>query len=113
MARRDNGQQAKAAPKGAASVKDLEILQPDNEVTIGTEKIVCREYRYLEGLKIRAKAKPFFAALYAMFDASKGAPSFDDVSDVIGEHEETVVHLVAQSCDRSPDWVRELSDEDF
>lgn len=112
MARKVTGQQKPAAPKGAAGVNDLDVLQPDRQVTIGGEIITVREYRFWEGLQVRAKAAPFFHDLFALFDQAGAAPSFDDISDLLGQHQEDTIVLVAQACGKPVEWIRELDDED-
>lgn len=112
MARKLEPQQSPAAPFGAAGANDLAVLQPDHEITIAGEVITVREYRFFEGLKLRAKAKPFFDDLYALFDQSAAAPSFDDVCDVLGRHEQAVVDMVAQASGCNEAWIRALDDQD-
>lgn len=101
-----------AAPKGAAGANDLDVLQPDREITIDGRLVTVREYRFWEGLKMRAAAKPFFDGLYALFDQASVAPSFDDVADLLGEHQDAVVSMVAQATGCEPAWIRELDDQD-
>lgn len=103
---------APAAPKGAAGVNDVEILSPDQEITIDGRVVLVREYRFFEGLKLRARARPFFDDLYSLFVLAGPAPSFDDVSDLLGEHEAAVVDMVALSTGCEPEWIRGLDDQD-
>lgn len=112
MARRSNGQQAPAAPQGAAGANDLEILQPDRVVTIAGQVITVHEYRFFEGLRIRALSAGFFNDLYALFKVGGAAPSFDDVTDLLVDHEDAVVAMVAQASDCDPEWIRGLDDQD-
>jgi hypothetical protein len=114
MARRVE-KKAKAAPKGAAAVnadQGAEILQPNREIQVAGETIVVREYLYFDGLKLKAWAKPFLEDLYALFGQGDAAPSFDDIAELLGRHEETVVQMVAQSVGKTPEWLRELGEAD-
>lgn len=117
MARRVDSEQPAAAPKGAAAVKDpgaqdLAILQPDGEITIAGERITVREYRFYEGLRLQAQARPFFDALYALFGMGERPPSVDDIAVLLGEHEEATVAMLALATGKPETWIRELSESD-
>ncbi len=73
---------------------------------------MVREYRFFEGLQMHAQAKGFFEDLYAMFEQSSAAPSFDDVADLIGAHQDDVVKMVATSTGCEPEWILGLDDQD-
>lgn len=112
MATKANGQQTKAAPKGAAGVNDLETLNPDREIHIDGRVITLRQYKFFEGLDQRTKNKPFFDDLYRMFEEHKGPPSFDDVLDVVALHQDAVISMVADSAGVEPAWVASLDELD-
>ena len=114
MARRvDKPGTRKAAPKGAAAAsEDLQVMQPDGELVIQGRAITVREYRFFEGAKLQAQARPFFDGLYALFDRDGTAPSFDEIEALLGEHEDAVVRMVALASGCDADWIRELDDQD-
>ena len=100
------------AAKPAAGAEDLNILMPDNELTIGGEKIVVREYRFFEGLRLQADEKPFFDDLYVLLAEASRPPSFDDVLDLIGRHDFSVALMVGLATDRPIEWVQALGESD-
>lgn len=118
MASRLERKPTKPAPQGAGAVRgeekddSLEILQPDLEIELGGVKIVVREYRFFEGLRLMAQAKPFFDDLYSTVARPGTAPSFDDITELLGKHEDIVPSLVALACDRDAAWVRALGQLD-
>jgi hypothetical protein len=101
-----------AAPKGAAGVDDLDVLQPDREITVGGRKVVVREFRFFEGLRLRAAHKPFFDELFVLFNDAAAPPGFDDVALVLGAHQQAVADMVALSTDTDAGWVLGLGDQD-
>lgn len=89
---------------------ELDILHPDREAVIAGRKIILREYGFVEGLKIRALARPFTDALYGLFDAQP--PDFELILDIVADHAETVLQLAAIAADVEQSWVDDLNDED-
>lgn len=89
---------------------DLEILYPDQEIELGGERLVVREFRYREGLEAVALARPLFAGLRALIDSKPGEVAPEDLDALIGEHREMWLTLVAKSCGRDLEWVAALPD---
>lgn len=116
MARKVNAANsaAPAASKEAAGADDLEILNPDFELSIDGEKITVKEFRFFEGLALRAQAQPFFDDLYALLGQPGGPPpSFDDFEvGLLAKHESLVKAMVAISTGKSVEWIESLGDED-
>ena len=100
--------------KPAAGADDLGILMPDDDLVIKGKKILVREYRFFEGLKMQADpaVKPFFDDLYVLLAEASRPPSFDDVLDLIGRHVDTVAHMVGLAIDRPAEWVQSLGESD-
>lgn len=116
MARRVS-KQGKAAPTpgaagAGAAADELEILHPHRAVQVAGVSLTVREYGFVEGLQVRALAKPFLEALYQVVGGGNRVPSFDEVQDVLANHDEAVVQLIARSAAVDAAWVRTLGDED-
>jgi hypothetical protein len=108
-----DGNGAPAAPKEAAGADDLQVLSPDVTLTIGDEQVTVHEYRFFEGLALRAQAQPFFDDLYTMLGyGAQPPPSFDDLEMVAANHMAVVMSLVALSVKRPVAWVSALGDAD-
>lgn len=108
-----DGSGAPAVPKGAAGADDLAVLSPDAVLTIDGEEITVHEYRFFDGLAIRAQAAPFFDGLYQVLGQQGGPPpSFDDIEMMIANHVELVKALVAMSVKRPVEWVAQLGEAD-
>jgi hypothetical protein len=89
---------------------DLEILYPDQEIELGGERVVVREFRYREGLEAVAIGRPLFAGLRALIDSAPGEVSPEDLDALIGAHRDLWLTLVAKSCGRELEWVAALPD---
>lgn len=102
-----------AGAKSSPAVDDLAVLHPDREVTIAGRRLVIHEYGFVEGLKLRAIAQPFIDALYTLTGGSGGRPpSFGDIENMLVEHWEQVLPLVARAADVDVEWIEGLTDED-
>ncbi len=89
---------------------DLEILNPERQLRIQGELITVREYGFVEGLKIRPIAQPFIDSLGELFRS--GGLSTDGVIDVVAEHLDAVLQLVATAADVDRAWIEQLNDAD-
>lgn len=101
-----------AAPKGAAGANDLSILHPDQTMEIAGQTLSVREYRHVEGLQLRARYKPFFEALYALFNVEGASPGFDEIAELMVEHEDAMLGLVSASAGVPREWIKQLDDQD-
>lgn len=86
-----------------------ELIAPDSSITIGDEKIEVRAFRFLEGLRATAIARPLIDDMRKLFQGE------DDIApnallDLFGKHAEIWVQLVAISTRREVDWVKALGD---
>lgn len=86
----------------------IEVLFSDQVVVIGGQEITVREFRFLEGLKVAAEARPIIAGLRDL--AKSGTPPAEAIDQLISEHAELWVRLVARACDRDAAWVAALPD---
>lgn len=97
-----------APDKGA---DDLSVLHPDVTLTIAEREVTVREYRFEEGLRIRALMRPFTADLDRMFSEG-GEVLTEDVADLMGQHVDLVRQAIARSAGVEPEWVAALNDVD-
>jgi hypothetical protein len=101
-----------AAAKAAVGVDDLDVLQPDRAITVAGRRITVREFRFFEGLRLRAQHAPFFDDLYALFTSAATPPGFEQVALVLGAHQGAVADMVALATDTEAEWVLGLGDAD-
>lgn len=108
--------QTAAAPKGAAAASsgadDLQILQPDRQIEIAGETVTVREYRFVEGLELLARAQDFLRELYGLFRTGEVSPSVDDIGALLGRYSEITVDMIAQATGKPKEWVRSLRPAD-
>lgn len=89
---------------------DLAILYPDREVSIAGEKIVMREYGFVEGMRLHPLYAPMLHELAQI--AGRDGVDLSALQCVIGAHADDVSTLIATACDRDVAWVRGLNDAD-
>lgn len=100
----------------AAGDNELEVLQPDQTITVGGETVVVREFRYAEGMRLMPYLQPIFDVLKGAVngeergDADAGSISLYD--ELIENQAELMISLAAQAADRPREWVESLSDDD-
>lgn len=98
-----------AAPDEGAD--DLAVLNPDATVTITGRELTVREYRFVHGLRVRAKARGLVKDLRAQMDT--GEMLTEDVVDVLATHEALVRELMVEAIDGADaDWIDGLDDAD-
>lgn len=108
MARKVDRKADKAAGKAA---EELDILHPERTVVLAGRKVTVREYGFVEGVRLRLVAKPFTEGLFALLKDER-AGEYEAVLDVIAEHLDVVMELVAVAADVKTDWIAQLSSED-
>lgn len=115
MARKVNpGAPAPAAQAAAPSqdgADDLAILHPEREATIAGERIVMREYGFVEGLRLQPLVQPILDGL-ADTALRDGHLDVGSAARIFAMHDDAIVTLIARACDRDEDWVRNLNDAD-
>ena len=103
-----------AAPPAA---DDLAVLFPDVDVEVRdpdsgeTVTVTVREFRFLEGLKAQAPARPLVEALA---DIVEDDAEIDGaaVSAAMAAHAGVWIELTGLACGRDPAWLGRLSDRD-
>lgn len=90
--------------------KDLEILNPDVPLPIAGRDIVVREYGFVEGLRVRVKAKALTEALGAQIKT--GHALLEDIQDVLAAHWDLVRELIADSTGQDHAWIESLNEAD-
>lgn len=103
----------------APGVDELAVLFPDVDVEVrdpetgGPVALTVREFRFLDGLRAQSVAAPFTKALAELIGTAPEAEVDDAaVADLMAEHAETWLTLVARACDRPVEWVARLADAD-
>ncbi|MDX1464125.1 MAG: DUF6631 family protein [Halomonas sp.] len=90
--------------------QDPEILFPDETLEIAGETIEVREFRYLEGLRAIALARPLLKALAELLeDDELDALALDGL---IAEHYTAWIALMAISTGKDEAWIEGLRDRD-
>lgn len=96
------------------SADELQILFPNQKLTIGGEELEIKEYTLIQQLQYRAKIMPFIATLRETLTAAQTSGDFDvdAVLDCVGAHYEDVLELVALSVGKPAEYVQALTGED-
>lgn len=107
---------ARAADKPPDDDNELEVLIPDQTLTLSTgEQVTVHEYSFMEGLRVDALAGGLIKSLQDLFLASREkAQDFrlHDLAAIFGAEPQIMSELMAMACDRGADWVKALSDQD-
>jgi len=90
---------------------DLDILHSERYLTLSHRDLIVREYSFVEGLQLRALAKPFADALRDAI-AEGETFAFERIEALIGDHYDVVLQLVAISADVDRDFINGLNDND-
>jgi hypothetical protein len=102
---------ASATPPTDDPGEDLAIVQPDQELELAGCKVTVLEYRFVDGLRVRAKAKALVADLRSLVES--GEALTEDVLDVLATHGTLVRELMAEATDGADaDWIDSLSADD-
>ncbi len=89
------------------AASDAEILFPDEFVTIEGEAVLVREFRYLEGLRAIALARPLLNSLAELLEGSEiDALALDGL---IAEHYTAWIELISISTAQPAAWIEGLS----
>lgn len=96
--------------KATPGENDLQVLHPELTAVIAGRSITMREYGFIEGLKVRALAKPLIATLHAIVSSGR-VPEIDDVQFMLAEHADNVALLIAQAANVEPEWVLKLENQ--
>lgn len=105
---------AKAAAKPQEGADDLDVLSPDIELELAGRTVTVREYRFIGGLRARAKAKPLIDDL-EKFVANGNAveAGVEDYVELLATHDALVRELMLDSIDGADaDFIDGLSETD-
>lgn len=89
---------------------DLEILHPERILPVAGESVTVREYGFVEGLRLRPVAAPLLESLHQVMTGE--GLSLEQVLDVLAEHHQVTLELLAQAVDRDVAWLETLNPED-
>lgn len=105
---------AKAQPKHDPGVEDLNVLLPDVPLELAGRKLTVREYRFIDGLRVRLKAKPLIDDLETLAkDGAAADAGIEDYIDLMAKHDVLVRELMAESIDGADaDFIDGLSADD-
>ena len=92
--------------------KELKILFPTAELTIGGEKIEVKEYTLKQQLQHNAKFVPFIASLRKTLGQSQDDFNLDELMECLSANYQNVVGLVALSIGKPAEFVENLNARD-
>lgn len=98
----------KTQSAGAADnpLEDLYVAMPDVPLKLAGRELTVREYRFIDGMRARAKAAPLIAALQTLTESGDaGDAGLESYLDLLARHDALVRELMADSI--------EGADEDF
>ena len=89
-----------AAPQPDAQENELEILNPEREVTLGGKAYTVREYGHVEWLKLLYKVEPLVALITKYIDTQYVERlSAEDVLLLVSEHFDVMMPIITQAAD--------------
>lgn len=101
--------QTKTAEPGA---DDLDVMFPrECKAVVAGRDIVCREYGFIDELRLRPITGPFIDGLAELINDT-GQIDPEATMDLITKHWQALELLMAESAGVTPEWVRGLSRED-
>lgn len=101
------------SPGVADGADDLQVLHPEQAITVAGRDITVREYGFIEGLKLQTLYQPLVDDLHEVAVAIDGGDlSLAQLTAMLARHIENVVQLMAVATDVGPEWIAGLSDED-
>lgn len=93
---------------------DSQVLHPDASMTIDGREVEVREFRYKDGLRAAAIARPIISGLRGLISEIKGRDEIDlsALEEIMGEHPDAWVELIALSTGQDADWIAGLPDRE-
>ncbi len=89
---------------------DVDVRDPD---TGKMTRITVREFRFREALELQGRSKPLLDALTDIAGGCEGpVKDLDVIDQVLSEHADTWLALIARACDREVAWVGRLGASD-
>ncbi|WP_170563020.1 DUF6631 family protein [Ruegeria atlantica] len=86
------------------------ILLPDRDLEITDPKtgkpvtVTVREFRFLDGLKVQAEARPLIEAMAALIDEDGGMTPAR-LGEVLGRHADLWIGICAVATGREAEWI--------
>jgi len=96
----------------SSSADDLAVLHPEIDLDIGGETVTVREFSFIQGVKLSALVAPIVSDLSAVLASEDEDIDLGVLGELMGNHTETMIKLMAQSVRRKPEWVAALPDGD-
>ncbi|AFJ02011.1 hypothetical protein Q7C_842 [Methylophaga frappieri] len=90
---------------------DLEVLHPEQVITLRGQQITVREYGFVESLNLRPLMKPFINDLHDLLAVGGDIP-LDEVFDLIAKHQNACLELAAMAANIDQAFVESLSSAD-
>lgn len=91
---------------------DLDVMFPrEFRETIAGKEIVCKEYGFIDELRLRPITGPFIDGLAELI-SDNGQIDPEATMDLITQHWQALELLMAESAGVTPEWVRGLSRKD-
>lgn len=91
---------------------ELNILFPNEKLTVAGEEIIVREYSLIQQLQHHALFMPFINALRATLTREEAEFGLEPLMQLIADHYQDVLALVAVSVGKPLEWVQELKGEE-
>lgn len=91
---------------------ELNVLFPNEKITIAGEQIEVKEYSLIQQLQHRALFMPFVSALRATLSKEEAEFGLDGLMNCISEHYQEVLQLVSISVGKPLEWVQTLTGEE-
>lgn len=92
------------------TTNDLDVLFPDETLTIAGESVEVREFRYLQGLQVLPQARPILSGLSTLLDEQALDPMAIEM--LVAEHQDAWCGLMSVSTGKPVEWIQALSDRD-
>lgn len=91
---------------------ELEVLDPDVVLDIDGERVVVREFRYGEGMRLMPRLQPILEILRSLCNGDRDPEDLSVYDEIVQQHGELMLELVAAACDRTLEWVEALPDNE-
>ena len=100
-----------ATPPADDGAGDLAIMLPDIPLTLAGRTVTVREPRFVQSMRIRARAHALMQDLTASIKGGEGLT--DDVLDVLAKHDVLVRELIVEVTEGADvGWIEGLSEPD-
>lgn len=102
-------QQSAPSDQPEEQQNELEILNPEREVTLGGKVYTVREYGHLEWLRLLYKVEPLVALVHERITAQSLVElSVEHVLLLVSEHSDTLLPVIMQAADMTREELEAL-----